>query len=72
MPVLALLGRGGFPFRAQRDYDFNVYSREKYFEKLRYMHRNPVKRGLCAKPEDWLWRPEPEIDENSFFLYLPK
>ena len=24
-------------------------------EKLRYMHRNPVKRGLTATPEDWRW-----------------
>jgi hypothetical protein len=22
-------------------------------EKLRYIHRNPVRRGLVAKPEDW-------------------
>ena len=24
-------------------------------EKLRYMHRNPVVRGLVKKPEDWPW-----------------
>jgi putative transposase len=24
-------------------------------EKLRYIHRNPVKRGLVKKPEDWAW-----------------
>ena len=24
-------------------------------EKLRYIHRNPVKRGLCECPEDWEW-----------------
>lgn len=24
-------------------------------EKLRYIHRNPVKRGLVSRPEDWLW-----------------
>jgi hypothetical protein len=24
-------------------------------EKLRYMHRNPVKRGLVPEPEQWLW-----------------
>ena len=22
-------------------------------EKLRYIHRNPVKRGLARRPEDW-------------------
>jgi len=24
-------------------------------KKLRYIHRNPVRRGLVAKPEDWPW-----------------
>jgi REP-associated tyrosine transposase len=23
--------------------------------KLRYLHRNPVKRGLVLAPEDWRW-----------------
>jgi hypothetical protein len=23
--------------------------------KLRYIHRNPVARGLVEKPEDWAW-----------------
>lgn len=42
-------------FWQPRYYDFNVWSAEKRIEKLRYMHRNPVKRGLVAKPEDWKW-----------------
>ncbi|MGA7241944.1 MAG: transposase, partial [Terracidiphilus sp.] len=36
-------------------YDFNVSSHQKFVEKLRYIHRNPVKRGLVANPEDWKW-----------------
>lgn len=28
---------------------------EKRVEKLRYMHRNPVKRGLVEFPEQWRW-----------------
>jgi hypothetical protein len=24
-------------------------------EKLRYIHRNPVRAGLVARPEDWPW-----------------
>jgi putative transposase len=43
------------PFWQPRYYDFNVHSEKKRIEKLRYMHRNPVKRGLVEKPEDWLW-----------------
>jgi putative transposase len=43
------------PFWQARYYDFNVWNPEKTTEKLDYMHRNPVKRGLVAKPEDWPW-----------------
>lgn len=36
-------------------YDFNVHNEDKRMEKLRYMHPNPVVRGLAAKPEEWPW-----------------
>jgi putative transposase len=42
-------------FWQRRYYDFNVHNPEKTTEKLRYMHRNPVKRGLVSKPQDWAW-----------------
>jgi hypothetical protein len=42
-------------FWQRRFYDFNVWSRKKRIEKLNYMHRNPVKRGLVAAPQLWLW-----------------
>ena len=38
-----------------RFYDFVVYSDKKRVEKLRYMHRNPVKRGLVLEPQQWAW-----------------
>jgi putative transposase len=41
------------PFWQARYYDFNVWSERKFVEKLRYIHRNPVARGLVARPEDW-------------------
>ena len=47
--------RAGEPFWLARYYDFNVYTKAKRIEKLRYLHRNPVTRGLVAKPEDWEW-----------------
>ena len=75
IPALAktALGRGTRPveragklvtthFWEERYYDFNVWSRRKMIEKLRYMHRNPVARGLVEKPEDWEW--------SSFRHYL--
>ena len=43
------------PFWLTRYYDFNVSSNDKLIEKLRYIHRNPVHRGLAAKPEDYPW-----------------
>ncbi|MFZ0913189.1 MAG: transposase [Candidatus Korobacteraceae bacterium] len=42
-------------FWQARYYDFNVWTAKKRIEKLRYIHRNPVKRGLVEKPEDWAW-----------------
>ncbi len=38
-----------------RYYDFNVFTTNKYLEKVRYIHRNPVTRGLVSKPEDYRW-----------------
>jgi hypothetical protein len=32
-----------------------VWSEGKFVEKLRYIHRNPIVRGLVERPEDWLW-----------------
>ncbi len=43
------------PFWQSRYYDFNVYTGRKHIEKLRYMHRNPVKRGLVKELLDWRW-----------------
>ena len=39
----------------RRFYDFVVWSGRKRTEKLRYMHRNPVKRGLVSEPEQLRW-----------------
>jgi len=38
-----------------RFYDFVTWSEKKRIEKLRYMHNNPVKRGLVSEPEQWPW-----------------
>jgi putative transposase len=49
-------------FWQARFYDFNVWTTKKRFEKLRYMHRNPVKRGLVDAPKQWRW--------SSYRFYL--
>jgi hypothetical protein len=46
----------------RRYHDFNVWSESKFVGKLRYIHRNPVERGLVEGPEDWQW--------SSFRHYL--
>jgi len=54
--------REGGRFWQERYYDFNVWSERKRVEKLRYIHRNPVRRGLVESPEQWAW--------SSFSHYL--
>jgi putative transposase len=40
----------------QSGYDRVLISSERVFRrKLAYIHRNPVRAGLCSKEEDWLW-----------------
>jgi putative transposase len=57
LELLPLNGRGKQDrhFWQPRFYDFNVFTYPKIVEKLRYMHRNPVKRGLVPSPEMWPW-----------------
>jgi len=49
-------------FWQARFYDFNLWTTKKRVEKLRYMHRNPVKRELVESPEQWRW--------SSYRFYL--
>ena len=32
-----------------------IRGQHKRVEKLRYIHRNPVRRGLVESPEQWRW-----------------
>jgi len=54
--------RAADSFWQARYYDFNVWGERKFVEKLRYIHRNPVERGLVPRAEDWDW--------SSFRHYL--
>jgi putative transposase len=46
---------GEAPFWQTRYFDHNVRNNEGFVTQLRYIHRNPVKRGLCIMPEEWPW-----------------
>ena len=55
-PVVgANLGHASGVFWQKRYYDRNVRDEREFVEKLRFIHRNPVKAGLCELPEDWPW-----------------
>ena len=43
------------PLWYRRYYDRNIRSYSDFTEKLGYIHRNPVKRGLVERAEDWTW-----------------
>jgi putative transposase len=50
------------PFWHDRYYDFNVFTNRKQTEKIKYIHRNPVTRGLVERPEHW--------PHSSYLTYL--
>jgi putative transposase len=50
---LAIAGEFSGRFWQSRFYDFNLWGQQKEVEKLKYVHRNPVVRGLVASLEDW-------------------
>ncbi|MGH9513753.1 MAG: REP-associated tyrosine transposase, partial [Terriglobales bacterium] len=46
---------GAGSFWQKRYYDRNVRDEREFKVKLRYLHRNPVKRGLVKEPGEWRW-----------------
>lgn len=36
-------------------YDRNITMKKSLDAAIRYIHANPVRRGLCASPGEWLW-----------------
>jgi len=43
------------PFWQARYHDGNIRDEKACSEVIRYIHRNPVARGLVRRPEDWPW-----------------
>jgi putative transposase len=52
-------------FWQKRYYDFNIRDRQQFAEKLQYIHRNPVKRGLCQRIDEWEWSSCPHYATGS-------
>ena len=42
-------------FWQKRYYDRNVRDTQEFSVKVRYLHRNPVKRGLVREAAEWKW-----------------
>jgi putative transposase len=53
--VQSLVMAGSGSFWQKRYYDRNVRDAEEFKVKLRYVHRNPVKRGLVKQAAEWKW-----------------
>jgi putative transposase len=57
-PILAKITTAkGKPRFWQRGggYDRNLAMGAELFEKIDYIHANPVRRGLVSRPEEWTW-----------------
>ena len=51
-------GRPEKPYQFWQDgggYDRNIRNAKALRDIFNYIHNNPVKRGLAARPEDWAW-----------------
>ena len=46
-------------------YDRNIYSAEELWEKIHYIHHNPVRRKLVQRPADWEWSTRPTLRMNE-------
>ncbi len=62
-----LLESPGKPFWLPRYDDLDVYTEGKRLEKLRYIHRNPVTRGLAKAPADYPWSSAPHYATGTPF-----
>jgi REP element-mobilizing transposase RayT len=49
-----ILGRQG-PFWHPDYSDRYIRNQEHYQDEVAYIENNPMKAGLCARPEDWPW-----------------
>ena len=46
-------------------FDRNLWSNKAVWTSIGYIHRNPVRRGLCASPRDWPWSSAPAYEGEA-------
>jgi type I restriction enzyme R subunit/putative DNA methylase len=66
-----LLGWRAERFWQIESYDHWVRDAREGARIKRYIHRNPVKAGLCAKPEDWPWSSARDANEADLEVRGP-
>jgi REP element-mobilizing transposase RayT len=49
---------GAGPVWQRGFFDHVIRNHESYSEKWEYVRQNPVRKGLCTKPEEWPWQGE--------------
>lgn len=56
-PLLAAIDRRGVPrlWQPGGGFDRNVRDADEFVREVRYIHMNPVERGLVDRPEQWRW-----------------
>lgn len=62
-----------FQFWERNSLSIDLYSEEVYFQKVNYIHYNPVEAGLCILPEDYYYSSaryyETLVDEFGFLTH---
>lgn len=53
------------PIWQERYFDTIIRRVRDFWQKLEYIHRNPVEAALVEKPEDWLWSSSRHYYENG-------
>ncbi len=53
--INSLYGRIGRPLWREESFDRTVRETEKLDGLVDYIHGNPVRKGLCLRPEDYPW-----------------
>ena len=54
-----------YHFWERRPYSATIYNRKVAAQKIDYMHYNPVRAGLCEKPEDYWFSSARFYEQNK-------
>ncbi|MBC7486358.1 MAG: transposase [Cytophagaceae bacterium] len=61
---------GDFQFWQHESHPIELWSDDVYFQKMDYIHLNPVVAGFVSQPEDWLYSSARNYEGLSSFIRL--